>query len=330
LIEERAAVRELNLVEAIRDALLLELERDERVVVLGLDVGALGGVFRATDGLHERFGSDRVVNTPLAEGAIVGASLGLAVAGVVPVAEIQFLGFLHLAFHQLGPQLGRIRFRSRGRYSAQVTIRAPFGGGSRMPEFHADAIEGQLVNNPGIKVVVPSTPHDAKGLLLSAIRDPDPVVFIEHQRLYRNVRGDVPNGDYTVPLGHAAVRREGGDLTLVSWGAGMLLAEQAAAELGAQGISAGVLDLRTLAPLDVETLVAAVTATGLCVVVQEGPQSSGFAAEVVATVQSEAFESLDGPVLRVCGYDTPYPPGGLEDWYLPSVERVLEATRRLT
>jgi pyruvate dehydrogenase E1 component beta subunit len=213
------AVAQRNLVEAIRDALFLEMERDDRVVVLGMDVGALGGVFRATDGLQKRFGESRVVDTPLAEGAIVGASLGLSVAGLVPVAEIQFLGFLHFAFHQLGPQLGRLRFRSRGRYSAPVTIRAPYGGGTRMPEFHADAIEGQLANCPGLKIVVPSTPHDAKGLLLSAIRDPDPVIFIEHQRLYRNVRGDVPDGDYTVPIGKAALRREGTDITLVSLGA---------------------------------------------------------------------------------------------------------------
>jgi pyruvate dehydrogenase E1 component subunit beta len=324
-----SAAPERNLVEAVRDALFLEMERDERVVVFGMDVGALGGVFRATDGLQERFGESRVVNTPLAEGAIVGASLGLSVAGLVPVAEIQFLGFLHHAFHQLGPQLGRLRSRSRGRYSAPVTIRAPFGGGTRMPEFHADAIEGQLANCPGLKIVVPSNPYDAKGLLLSAIRDPDPVIFVEHQRLYRHVRGEVPEGDYTVPLGKAAMRREGTDITLISWGAGVSLAERAADELLADGVSAGVLDVRTLVPLDVEAIVAAVAATGLCVVIQEGPQTAGFAAEIVATAQAEAFESLDGPVLRVCGHDTPYPPGGLEDWYLPSVERVLATAKRL-
>jgi pyruvate dehydrogenase E1 component beta subunit len=323
------ATTELNLVEAVRDALFLEMERDERVVVLGMDVGPLGGVFRATDGLHERFGESRVVNTPLAEGAIVGASLGLSVAGLIPVAEIQFLGFLHFAFHQLGPQLGRLRFRSRGRYTAPVTIRAPFGGGTRMPEFHADAIEGQLANCPGLKIVVPSTPHDAKGLLLSAIRDPDPVIVMEHQRLYRNVRGDVPSDDYTVPLGKAALRREGSDITFVSWGAGVLLAERAADELAATGVSASVVDIRSLVPLDLETIVTAVEATGLCVVIQEGPQTSGFAAEIAATVQAEAFSSLDGPVHRVCGHDTPYPPGALEDWYLPSLDRVLAAAKQL-
>jgi pyruvate dehydrogenase E1 component beta subunit len=322
-------VTERNLVEAVREALALELARDERVMVLGMDVGALGGVFRATEGLQERFGAHRVVDTPLSEGAIAGASLGLSVAGMIPVAEIQFLGFLHFAFHQLGPQLGRLRFRSRGRYSAQVTIRAPFGGRARMPEFHADAIESQLANCPGLKIVVPSTPHDAKGLLLSSIRDPDPVIFLEHQWLYRNTRGDVPDGEYTVPLGQAAVVRDGADVTFVSWGAGVGLAGKAADALAAEGVTAGVLDLRSLVPLDVSTLVATVAGTGLCVVIQEGPQTSGFAAEIVATLQEECFESLDGPVLRVCGYDTPYPPGALEDWYLPSVDRVLAAARQL-
>ncbi len=325
-----AAAPERNVVEAIRDALFFEMERDERVTVIGMDVGALGGVFRATEGLQERFGERRVVDTPLAEGAIVGASLGLAVAGLVPVAEIQFLGFLHFAFHQLGPQLGRIRFRSRGRYTAPVTIRAPFGGGSRMPEFHADAIEGQIANCPGVKIVVPSTPQDAKGLLLSSIRDPDPVVFVEHQQLYRNVRGPVPDGDYTVPLGEAAFRRRGTDVALISWGAGVALAERAADELAGRGVSATVLDLRTLVPLDVESLVTAVEETGRCVVIQEGPQTSGFAAEIAATIQSEAFASLDGPALRVCGRDTPYPPGALEDSYLPTLERVLAAVDRLS
>jgi pyruvate dehydrogenase E1 component beta subunit len=320
---------ERNLVEAVREALFLEMERDERVIVLGMDVGPLGGVFRATDGLQEKFGHNRVVNMPLAEGAIVGASLGLSVAGLVPVVEIQFLGFFHFAFHQLGPQLGRARFRSRGRFTAPITIRAPFGGGTRMPEFHADAIEGQLANLPGIKIVVPSTPHDAKGLLLSAIRDPDPVVFLEHQRLYRNARADVPTEDYTVPIGKAAIRREGADITLVSWGAGVWLADRAVEELLTNGISATVLDLRTLVPLDVATIVAAVEATGLCVVIQEGPQTSGFAAEVIATVQAETFPALDGPILRVCGHDTPYPPGTLEDFYLPSLERVVGKAKQL-
>ncbi|MGH9807929.1 MAG: alpha-ketoacid dehydrogenase subunit beta, partial [Terriglobia bacterium] len=246
---------QMNIVEAVRDALALEMRRDERLVLLGLDVGNLGGVFRASEGLLEAFGDERVFNMPLAEGAIVGASIGLAISGLVPVAEIQFLGFTHQAFHQLGPQLGRYRFRSRGRYPMQVTVRAPFGGGVRTPEFHADSIEAQFVQMPGIKIVCPSTPYDAKGLLLSAIRDPDPVLFLEPQRLYRKYRSEVPDEDYTVPFGLSRIAREGTDVTLVAWSAAVELCERAADQLARDGISARILDLRTLVPLDVDGLV---------------------------------------------------------------------------
>jgi pyruvate dehydrogenase E1 component beta subunit len=321
-------VAELNIVEAIREALAFEMERDERVILLGLDVGRLGGVFRTTRGLLERFGSDRVVDTPLAEGSIIGSSLGLALSGLIPVAEIQFLGFTHQAFHQIGPQLGRYRFRSRGRYSAQVTIRAPFGGGVKTPEFHPDAVEAQFVQAPGVKVVCPSTPADAKGMLLQAIRDPDPVLFLEPQRLYRKGREEVPEGDHTVPFGEARLAREGSDLTLIGWSAAVELSLRAAERLEGEGISASVLDLRSLVPLDVETLVAEVSRTGRAVVVHEAPLTAGFGAEVVATLQEEAFYSLDAPVARVTAWDTPYPPGSMEDWYLPSVERVVRAARR--
>src|SRR5207302_4135961 len=242
---------EMNVVEAISDALALEMERDRRVILIGLDIGALGGVFRTSVGLLDRFGERRVVNMPLAEGAIVGASLGLAISGLVPVAEIQFLGFTHQAFHQIAPQLARYRFRSRGRYHAQVTIRAPFGGGLRTPEFHPDAIEAQFVQAPGLKVVCPATPIDARGMLLEAIRDPDPVLFLEPQRLYRKGREEVPAADVTVPFGRARVAREGGDVTLIAWSAAVELCERAAAELAAEGCSAGVLDLPSLVPLDV-------------------------------------------------------------------------------
>ena len=319
---------ERNVVEAIRDALAFEMERDERVIVLGLDVGKLGGVFRATQGLLDRFGPDRVVDTPLAEGGIVGSALGLAISGLVPVAEIQFLGFTHQAFHQIGPQLGRYRYRSRGRYNAQVTIRAPFGGGVKTPEFHPDAIEAQFVQTPGVKVVCPVTPSDARGMLLEAIRDPDPVLFLEPQRLYRKGREEVPDGDRTVPFGRARVAREGTDVTLIAWSASVELCERAAEELAAEGCSACVLDLRTLVPLDVETLVAQVSRTGRAVVVHEAPLSAGFGAEIVATLQEEAFYSLDAPIARVTAWDTPYPPGSLEGWYLPTLRRVVEAARR--
>ena len=319
--------RDPSILEAIRGALFAEMARDERVVVLGMDVGRLGGVFRVTQGLQERYGPDRVVDTPLAEASIIGASLGLAIGGMVPVAEIQFLGFTHQAFHQIGPQLGRYRFRSRGRYHAQVTIRAPFGGGVRTPEFHPDAIEAQFAQTPGIKIVCPAFPDDAKGLLLEAIRDPDPVLFLEPQRLYRSVRGPVPEGDHTVEFGKARLVRDGGDIVLISWSAAVHLCLAAADQLDAQGVSAAVLDLRTLVPLDVDGLVRAVQHTGKAVVVHEAPLTGGFGGEVVATIQQEAFSSLDAPIRRVASRDTPYPPGSLEDHFLPSVSRVVAAAR---
>ncbi len=319
---------ERNIVEAIRDGLAFEMERDPRVLVLGLDVGRLGGVFRATEGLLERFGPDRVVDMPLAEGAIVGSSVGLALSGLVPVAEIQFLGFTHQAFQQIGPQLARYRARSYGRFGCQVTIRAPSGGGVRTPEFHPDSIEAQFVQTPGIKVACPATPADARGLLLSAIRDPDPVLFVEPQRLYRQGREEVPEGDVVVPFGRLRVARPGTDVTLVAWSAAVELCLRAAERLAGEGISAEVLDLRTLVPLDVEGLTAAVARTGRAVVVQEAPLSAGFGAEVAATLQEECFFSLDAPVARVAAWDVPYPAASLEGWYLPTVRRVVGAARR--
>jgi pyruvate dehydrogenase E1 component beta subunit len=318
---------QLSILEAIRSALIQEMANDERVIVLGMDVGQLGGVFRVTRGLKDQFGPDRVVDTPLAEGAIVGASLGLAIGGMVPVAEIQFLGFTHQAFHQIGPQLARCRFRSRGRFNAQVTIRAPFGGGVRTPEFHADAIESQFAQAPGIKIVCPAFPDDAKGLLLEAIRDPDPVLFLEPQRLYRSVRGSVPAAEYTVPFGNARLVRKGTDLLLVAWSAAVHLCLDAADRLALEGVSASVLDLRTLVPLDIAGLVEAFRPSGRAVVVHEAALTGGFGAEVVSTLQQEAFESMDAPIRRVAAQDSPYPPGALEDHYLPSVKRILTAAR---
>ena len=316
-----------NIVEAINNALDEEMQRDPRVMVIGLDVGKLGGVFRATSGLLDKHGPQRVVDTPLAEASIVGASLGLAISGMVPVAEIQFLGFTAQAFHQIGPQLARFRMRSRGRYHCQVTIRAPFGGGISSPEFHSDAVEAQFVQSPGIKVVMPSNAYDAKGLLLEAIRDPDPVLYCEPDRLYRLGRTEVPDGNYTVPMGKAAVIRQGDDITLVAWSAAVELCMTAAEQLAEEGISATVVDLRTLVPFDVDTVVSAVVKTGRCVVVHEAPLSAGFGAEVVATLATEAFYDLDAPIDRVTSYDLPYPAGPLEGWYLPSVERVVAAAR---
>jgi len=320
-------VTQRNVLEAINSALDEEMSRDPRVMVLGLDVGKLGGVFRATSGLLEKHGAQRVVDTPLAEASIVGASLGLAISGMVPVAEIQFLGFTAQAFHQLGPQLGRYRARSRGRYHCQVTIRAPFGGGIHSPEFHSDAVEAQFVQSPGIKVVMPSNAYDAKGLLIEAIRDPDPVLYCEPDRLYRLGRMEVPDGAYTIPFGKAAIVREGDDITLVAWSAAVESCLLAAERLAGEGISATVVDLRTLVPFDVETVVGAVAKTGRCVVVHEAPLSAGFGAEVAATLASEAFYDLDAPIARVTSWDVPYPAAPLEGWYLPSVERVVAAAR---
>jgi len=321
-------VTQRNVLEAINSALDEEMSTNPRVMVLGLDVGKLGGVFRATSGLLEKHGAQRVVDTPLAEASIIGASLGLAISGMVPVAEIQFLGFTAQAFHQIGPQLARYRARSRGRYHCQVTIRAPFGGGIHSPEFHSDAVEAQFVQSPGIKIVMPSNAYDAKGLLIEAIRDPDPVLYCEPDRLYRLGRMEVPDGAYTIPFGKAAIVREGEDITLVAWSAAVESCLIAAERLADEGISATVVDLRTLVPFDVETVVGAVAKTGRCVVVHEAPLSAGFGAEVAATLASEAFYDLDAPIARVTSWDVPYPAAPLEGWYLPSVERVVAAARR--
>jgi pyruvate dehydrogenase E1 component beta subunit len=318
----------LTMVEAIRQALGQEMERDERVMILGQDVGRLGGVFRATDGLQARFGEARVFDAPLAEAAIAGASVGLAMSGMVPIPEMQFLGFSHQAFHQISDQIARYHYRSQGRYPMQITIRSPFGGGVRTPEMHSDALEAQFVQCPGLKVVMPASAYDAKGLLLEAIRDPDPVLFCEPLRGYRLVKDEVPEGDYTVPFGNARVVREGTDVTLIAWSAAVQLCERAAELAAQENISCRVLDLRTLVPLDIEALALSAEATGRVVVVHEAAYTGGFGAEVVATIQEEAFYDLEAPIARVAAPDTPYPIAGVEEWYIPNEERVLTAVRR--
>lgn len=318
----------MTMIEAIRATLSYHLETDDRTLLLGQDVGQLGGVFRATDGLAQRFGSDRVVDMPLAEASIAGAALGLAVSGLRPIVELQFLSFAHQAFHQIGPQIARFRYRSKGRYPVPLVIRAPFGGNVRTPELHSEAIEAQFVQTPGIKIVMPATPYDAKGLLMQAVTDPDPVLFCEPLRGYRLVRGEVPDEPYTIPFGQSRLVRQGEHVTIVAWSAAVQLAERAAAELAEEGISAQVLDLRTLVPLDVEGLVAAVTATGRCVVVHEAPLTAGFGAEVVATLNEECFYALEAPVARVAAPDAPYPIGALEERYLPTVDRLVRACRQ--
>ena len=318
----------LSMVEAICSALGDEMERDERVIVLGEDVGKSGGVFRATDGLQRRFGADRVVDTPTAEAVIVGASIGLATTGFVPVAELQFLGFGLQAFHQIGHQLARWRYRTNGRFHAQVTIRAPYGGGVRAPELHSDGFEAVFAQMPGLKVVAPSTAADAKGMLLSAIRDPDPVMFLEPLRGYRLVRDEVPDGDVTVDLGVARTARQGSDVTVIAWSAMVIVALEAAEAAAEEGIDVEVIDLRSLVPLDVSAIAESVGRTGRAVVVQEAPLTAGFASEVVAAIQEGAFLSLQAPIARVSGWDVPYPMPLVEDHYVPSVERVLAAIRR--
>lgn len=317
------------MIESIRQTLASELRRDPNVLILGEDVGRLGGVFRATKDLQAEFGEDRVVDMPLAEGVIIGSALGLALSGLRPVAELQFLGFGAQAFHQLSQQVARYRYRSQGRFSVPLTIRAPFGGLAKTPEMHADALESLYTHTPGLQVVVPGTAADAKGLLTTAIRSDDPVLFLEPIRGYRLIKDEVPEGDYQVPFGKVRVHREGSDVTLVAWSAAVHMADKAAEELASSGISAEVIDLRTLVPLDVEGLVRSVTKTGRCVVVQESPLTSGFGGEVAATVQEEAFFSLLAPIIRVAAPDTPYPVAAVEHFYVPSIERIKTAVEKV-
>ncbi|MFF3358616.1 alpha-ketoacid dehydrogenase subunit beta [Streptomyces sp. NPDC002917] len=315
----------LNIVEAVRGTLEAEMHRDERVIVLGQDVGKSGGVFRATDRLQEIFGPDRVFDMPASEAGILGASVGLAGSGLVPVAEMQFLGFTQQGFHQLGNQLARMRYRTNGALTMPVTIRAPYGGGVRTPELHSDAFEALFAHSPGMRLVAPATAADAKGLLTTAIRDPDPIFVLEPLRGYRLVRDDVPDGDHLVPLGKARIARDGTDVTVIAWSA-MVQVALAAADLAAeQGIQVQVVDLRSLIPLDVDTLREAVSETGRAIVVQEAPYTGGFGSEVAATVAEEAFLYLEAPVTRVAGYDTPFPMPQLEDHYIPDARRILRA-----
>ena len=319
----------MNMIEAIRGTLGAEMERDERVILLGQDIGRNGGVFRATEGLQERFGAGRVVDMPLAEAVIVGSAVGLAMSGLRPVPELQFLGFGSQAFHQIEGQVARMRFRSQGRYPMPMVIRAPFGGNVRTPELHSDAHEAKYANCPGLKVVMPATAADAKGLLTTALRDDDPVLFCEPLRGYRLVKDDVPEGDHAVPFGRARMARPGTDVTLVAWSAAVQVAERAAGLLEAEGVSAGVLDLRTLVPLDVDALREAVAGTGRAVVVHEAPYTASFGAEVIATIQEEAFWSLEAPIGRVTAYDAPYPIASIEEHYVPDAERIAAGVRKV-
>ncbi|WP_323192178.1 alpha-ketoacid dehydrogenase subunit beta [Halostella sp. PRR32] len=312
-----------TIIEAINDALHEEMATDDRTLVFGQDVAESGGVFRATEGLQETFGGDRVLDTPLSEIAIVGAAIGLATYGYRPVAEIQFSGFLPPAFDQLVTNASRIRWRTRGELTAPMTVRTPYGAGVRALEHHSESLEAVYSHIPGLKVAVPSTPHDAKGMLISAIRDPDPVLFMEPKHVYRSFREEVPDGTYTEPLGEAAVRREGEDVTVIAWGAMMHKTREAVDNL--DGIDVELIDLRSISPLDRETVVQSVKKTGRCVVVHEAPKSGGFAGELIATINDEALMFLEAPVERVTGFDVPVPLLAMEDFYIPQPPRIEEA-----
>ena len=316
------------LVEAVNDALHTEMERDASVLVMGEDVGRAGGVFRATAGLRDRFGPDRCVDTPLAEAGIMGTAVGLCMAGWKPVCEMQYDAFSYPALDQLITHVGRYRWRTGGAMAFPLVVRMPYGGGVRAPELHDDSPETYYVHTPGVKVAIPSTPVDAKGLLAAAIRDPDPVVIFEPKLVYRTARGDVPEGEHVVPLGKARLAREGDDLTIVAYGAMVAVAERAADAL-ADDASVEVLDVRTLKPLDEDALLASAAKTGRVVIVQEAPRTCGYAAELAAILAEKAILDLRGPVLRVTGYDVPYPYWTIEDAYMPSVERVVDAARQL-
>ncbi len=319
---------EMNLVQAINDALRTEMRRDERRVILGEDIARFGGVFRATAGLFEEFGEGRVIDTPLAEGGIVGTAVGMAMNGLRPVAEIQFADFLYPAFDQIVNELSKLRWRSGGQYGAPVVIRAPSGGGIKGGLYHSQSPEAYFIHTPGLKVVMPSNPADAKGLLLSAMRGDDPVLFFEPKRIYRAARGEVPEGDHVIPLGEAkrVLPETAGEAvaTVIAWGAMVHEAVEAAGLLADKGLPVEVIDPRTLWPLDIETIVESIRRTGRGVVVHEAPRTCGFGAEVVALIQERAFSYLAAPLARVTGLDTPFP-YALELEYLPLAPRIVRA-----
>ncbi len=315
---------QMNMVEALNDALRLEMRRDPRVVLLGEDVGKVGGVFRVTKDLQDEFGPERVLDTPLSEGGIIGTAIGMALYGMVPVPEIQFSDFIFPAFDQIVSEVAKFRWRSGGEYPAKMVIRTPVGGGIRGGLYHSQSPEAYFIHTPGLKVVCPSNPYDAKGLLLSAIRDPDPVLFFEPKRAYRAVKREVPEGEYTVPLSQASVVRPGKDVTVLAWGAMLYEAIDASNKAAAQGIDCEVVDLRTLWPVDIDAITASVTKTGRVVIVHEAPKTCGFGAELVALINERCFLRLEAPPTRVTGWDTPFP-YTLEMDYLPLAGRILPA-----
>ncbi|HXU81769.1 MAG TPA: alpha-ketoacid dehydrogenase subunit beta [Polyangia bacterium] len=325
---------DMNIIQAVNDCLRLEMRRDDRVVVLGEDVGRFGGVFRATAGLYEEFGPDRCMDTPLAEAGIIGSAIGMALYGLKPVAEIQFADFIYPAFDQIVNELAKLRYRSGGEYPAPVVIRTPVGGGIKGGHYHSQSPEALFIHTPGLKVVCPSNPIDAKGLLASSIRGEDPVIFMEPKRVYRASRGDVPAGEYTIPLGEAKVLRQAAgrsvkSVTILAWSAMVHTAQEATEQAVAQGYDVELVDLRTLMPFDITTILESVKKTGRVVVAHEAPRTCGFGAELAATIQEKAMLWLEAPILRVTGFDTPFP-YTLEMEYLPDATRILDAFERVT
>ena len=319
----------MTMVQAINRALAQEMERDDRIVILGEDVGRDGGVFRTTEGLFDRFGPERVMDTPLAESGIIGASIGMTALGLRPVPEIQFMGFIYPAFNQIVSHVARLRNRTRGRFTVPLTIRTPYGAGVKALEHHSESTEALFCQIPGLTVVVPSSPYDAKGLLTASLRSDDPVIFLEPAKLYRAEKQEVPEEPFEVPLRKAAVVREGKDLTIMAWGAMVPVARKAAEAAEAEGVGAEIIDLRTLSPMDRETFLASVRKTGRAMVVHEAPKTCGLGAEIAATIGESALLSLVAPVLRVTGQDITVPLSKSEDLYYPSPERVLRAIHKL-
>jgi len=318
----------INMVTALNQALRQEMESDKRVVILGEDVGVDGGVFRVTDGLVTQFGRDRVIDTPLAESGIIGAAVGLAINGMKPVCEIQFSGFTYQAFGQIKQHMSQFRQRSTGTFTVPIVIRAPSTGGVRALELHSESPEAFYVHCTGLKVVMPSCPYDAKGLLIASIKDLDPVIFLEPMKLYRSFKEEVPDEMYTVPLGEAKVVREGKDLSIISWGAMLRLSLEAAEKMAEEGVDIEVIDLRTLWPMDTEKILTSVKKTGRAVVVHEAPRTAGMGGEIAARIQEKAILYLKAPVVRVTGYDVPFPQFALENYYLPDMTRVLRGVRK--
>lgn len=318
----------ITLIEAINQALMQEMEHDKDVVVLGEDVG-MGGVFRATDGLQKKFGAERVIDTPLAESGVIATSIGMAVYGLKPVAEIQFNEFLFMGYHQLKTHASRIRTKSRGRYNCPMVVRTPYGGGIRPLELHSESMDSVFAHTPGIKVLIPSNPYDAKGLLISAIRDPDPVIFLEPTRLYRSVKDEVPEELYTVPIGKAKIVREGKDLTIISWGGMLKQCLDASDIIKDNGVNAEIVDIRTISPLDSETIINSVKKTGRVVIVHEDARTCGLGAEIIAQLNENILTDLVAPPVRVTGFDVPFPLYKLEDFYMPNVDRILAGVKKV-